>query len=190
MAPRCGAALPHGPDGKAATRMSSTRTRSMCPCHTSFSIASPYSEEPRLLLAHLLLPELSPSAGGSAGPRANSRTATPAARCFWPPSALLALFVACPLVPHPFATSHAPDHRVRRRSSAHLCVQFVSVQDFRWLDWAELRTIHVPCPICAADYFFDQCRDLPPMLSTATPQLIQVAGSEILRIQVAESETD
>uniref|UniRef100_A0A8R7V009 Uncharacterized protein n=1 Tax=Triticum urartu TaxID=4572 RepID=A0A8R7V009_TRIUA len=29
-----------------------------------FSIASPYSEEPRLLLAHLLLPELSPSAGG------------------------------------------------------------------------------------------------------------------------------
>lgn len=82
------------------------------------------------------------------------------------------------------------DHRVRRRSSAHLCVQFVSVQDFRWLDWAELRTIHVPCPICAADYFFDQCRDLPPMLSTATPQLIQVAGSEILRIQVAESETD
>ncbi|XP_044404438.1 atherin isoform X2 [Triticum aestivum] len=103
-APRCGAALPHGPDGKAATRVR-RRTRTapsdLVPMKSRTSSTRTMSIRPPATLLHRVTifggaatsarasapPEVVAIGRRSAGPRANSRTAAPADRCFWPPSA-------------------------------------------------------------------------------------------------------
>ncbi|XP_037414548.1 uncharacterized protein LOC119277366 [Triticum dicoccoides] len=80
------------------SRTTSTWTRSIHPL-PHFSITSPYLEEPRLLLTHLLRPELSPSAGG-----VPDRAPTRGPPLRW----TVVSGRRPPLVPHPFATSHAP----------------------------------------------------------------------------------